>query len=268
MEEGNNYKLTLATLVERLRNTILAHQRSEFGQTAEPLGHGEWQPLPNASSVEQAPSIRHIAEIVQELDRALRNDGYPINPSKEQPSPDEYWTFGSEIITFPIRSIYVGFVEPVLHVPIVRHIPESVVAFLLAIPGERDVLKREHHGQVGWHYHYLDVKRRRSNVVLCWDTRAARENDKDHPLFQEHHGEGHAEFGARPDLWGPTKKESMHGACAPDLDTWPLPSFRCASSKAGPVWPLSAKVTPIVAPSPPSTKSPSASSTKAGKSHR
>jgi hypothetical protein len=258
MAEGNNDKQSPATLVDRLRNTILAHQKGEIGRLTEPLGDGDWQPLPNASSIEQEPSMRDVADVVQGLDRALKDDGYPLKSSEQELTSGEYWTLGSVTITFPIRSIYGGFVEPARRIPIIRHVPESVVAFLLTIPGGRDLLEREHHGQVGWHYHYLDFKRRRSNVVLCWDTRATRVIGKDHPLFQEHHGEGHAEFPARPDLWGPTKKVSMHGACAPDLDTWPLNAFRCASSKAEPVWPFAAKLTPIVAPSQSATKSSSA----------
>ncbi len=257
MTERNSYERS-AKLVVRLRNTILAHQRSEFERPAEPLGDGEWRPLPDVSRIEQAPSMREVEEVIQELDRALKEDGQSIGSYEPQLTPGEYWTFGSVIITFPIRSIYGGFAEPARRVPIVRHVPESVVAFLLAIPGGRDLLQREHHNQVGWHYHYLDFKRRRSNVVLCWDTRATRVNGEDHPLFQEPHGEGHAEFSARPDLWGPTKKVSIHGVCAPDLDRWPLNTFRCASSKAEPVWPLSAKLTPVVAPSQPATKSSSA----------
>jgi hypothetical protein len=165
--------------------------------------------------------------------------------SKSQLPPDQFWSLGNRTIVFPVREMHKGFIEPVLRVPIIPRLPETVVAFLLAIPGERDLLKREHHNQVGWHYHYLNFRKDRSNLVLCWDTRAVRQSGKDHPLFQETHGEGHADFPARPDLWGTNKRKSMHNACAPDLDVWPLTTFRCASAKAGPVWPLFAGLTPI-----------------------
>jgi hypothetical protein len=141
-----------------------------------------------------------------------------------------------------MRNIHIGFIEPVLRVPIISRLPQTVIAFLLAIPGERDLLKREHHNQVGWHYHYLNFKKARSNLVLCWDTRAVGQKGTDHPLFQENHAEGRSDFKARPDTWGLTKKKSMHDACAPDLDRWPLSTFRCASAKANAVWPVSARV--------------------------
>ena len=200
--------------------------------------------MPSPSSLAQTP-LQPFSEIVDSLDRTLAGAGYGMKSTKHDLPLGEFWTFGSVILNFPIRAIHGGFVEPLMRAPIIAHVPETVVAFLLEIPRERDLLDRERHNQVGWHYHYLDFKRARSDIVLCWDTHVVRQKGRDHPLFQETHGKGHAAFTARPDLWGPTKKKSMHYACAPDLDTWPLNDFRCASAKAGPVWPVSAILRPV-----------------------
>jgi hypothetical protein len=227
-------------LTGRLRTVLSDHQDSENIERREPIGNGVWESLPEVVGLGVSP----FNEIVEALDQALAVAGYGVEPMEDLPL-DEFWTLGSRAKRGPIRNIHAGFLEPVLRLPLVRRVPERVVAFLLAIPGDRDLLKREHHNQVGWHYHYLNFRRARSNIVLCWDTRATRKAGQVYPLFQETHGEDHADFAGRPDLWGPTKKESMHEACVPDLDKWPLDSFRCASNKAGPVWPLTAILTPI-----------------------
>jgi hypothetical protein len=246
MTSGEDHRMRHAgELANWLRSALSEHQGSGFSQSEEPIGEGVWRPLPKIVLSEVKP-LQPFGDIIESLDRTLTEAGYRNESTKYRLASDEFWTLGNRTISFPIRSIHVGFVEPVLRIPIISRLSEPVVAFLLAIPGERDLLKREHHDHVGWHYHYLDFRKARSNVVLCWDTRAVRRSGQDHPLFQETHGEGHADFSARPDLWGITKKESMHKACAPDLDTWPLGAFRCASNKAGPVWPLAARLTPIV----------------------
>jgi len=250
MADSDNYLIRgAANLVNRLRSELLEAQSSGFNRFAEPCGDGEWRPLPDPIHVERMLNPP-ISETLGALQQLLKEAAYVPKTSKYQLPPDEFWTLGSMTHTFPIRTIHGGFVEPARRVPIVPRVPEDVVAFLLELPGERDFLERERHNQVGWHYHYLDFKQRRSNVVLCWDTRADRRIDKPHPLFQERQGEGHAEFPARPDLWGLTRKQSMHEICALDLCTWPLSTFRCASAKAGPVWPLSAKLTPIAKAAP------------------
>jgi hypothetical protein len=257
MAASDDYSVKRAVnYVNRLRLALREGQNREFNRSSDPIGDGKWQPLPDPAPFERVPVLQPFGAIVDTLNQILTEAGYGMDPSKYRLPPSEFWTLGSMTITYPIRAIYRGYVEAVLRVPIIPRVPEPLVAFLLEIPGERDLLKREHHDQVGWHYHYLDFKKARSNVVLCWDTHAVRQAGKDHPLFQETHGESHADFTARPDLWGPPKKRSMHNACAPDLDTWSLGTFRCASAKAGPVWPLSAKLTPIAKAAPPGPKFP------------
>jgi len=213
-------------------------------QLYEAHGDGEWQPLPNIPVGDKVPVLRSLEEIALSLKVALDRVGFTIKREHILPQ-HQFWSFGNIDVAAPIRRICRGFIEPVRRFPIISTVPDIVVSYLMEIPGERDLLQREHHAQTGWHYHYLDSTRARSNVVLCWDTRAVLSSARPHPLFQETHGEGHARFTARPDCWGNKKKRSMHGVCAPDLQRWKLSEFRCASSKAGPVWPLGATLTPV-----------------------
>jgi hypothetical protein len=194
-----------SNLVQRLRLFLLVLSDE---RRSEQLGNGAQKPLPSPFSPKPTPT-QSISEIVDSLDRILADSEYGTKSSKHQLPVGEFWSLGSIILRLPIRTIHGGFVEPLMRAPIIRHVPETVVAFLLEIPGGRDLLQREHHNQIGWHYHYLNFKEARSDVVLCWDTRAVRQDRKDHPLFQETHGKG---FAARPDLWGSTKKKSMHDA--------------------------------------------------------
>ncbi|RMI05378.1 hypothetical protein [Sinorhizobium meliloti] len=225
------------------------------------VGEGEWSELPT-----EIPNLGPIREeasrIVKELDEVLKHSNW--RPDRgPPPSPDTgHWTLGSVEQRAPARKIHLGYLEPVRLFPVVERVPDPVRAFLTQIPGWDDYLKRENHPGVGWHYHYLADLRKRSDVLLAWDTRwqappAPLKNRLPplHPLFGEKHGEGKADVRAKPWLWGDKKKESMYGVCAPDLRKWKIHEFRCASSQADPVWPSGAKVTPIPAPvSPPARK--------------
>jgi hypothetical protein len=229
-------------VAKRLRAVLHEAQIDNFNRLDEPWGNGDWLALPDPNASERSWRLPKLDEVVGVLNRILTETGYETQ-RRYSLSEGEFWSLGSQVIYFPIRAIHGGFVEPVRRIPIISHVPDSLVAFFLEIPGERDLLKRERHNQVGWHYHYLDFKKARSNIVLSWDTRALRVCGSDHPLFQETHAEGRADFRARPDRWGSSKKRSMHRACAPDLDKWSLNTFRCASKEANPVWPLSAMLT-------------------------
>lgn len=160
------------------------------------------------------------------------------------------WTFGTAV-TFrgTPKSILRGFLQPVQLEPLVRRLPDRVALFLITLDGADDYLDRESHG-MGKHYHYLDWREQRSNVVLCWDTRWRAPDPQTRPptlrgLFVEAHGEkSNADFVARPDLWGARKRASMHEACLPDLAKWPIEEFRCAANKSEIVHPPGSSLTP------------------------
>ncbi|MBX4967809.1 hypothetical protein [Rhizobium binae] len=224
------------------------------------IGEGEWRELP--TEVPQLGPIRDEASlIVRELDTALKHNNWrPDRNLIAFPDPG-LWSLGSVEQRAPIRKIHLGYLEPIRRFPVIERVPELVVAFLTKIPGWDDYVKREYHPGVGWHYHYLSDPRKRSDVLIAWDTRwqppAEAPDDlppPPRPLFGEKHGEGKADFSAKPWLWGDRKKESMHDVCAPDLKKWPIHEFRCASNHAEPVWPSSARLTSMHVPVSPPAK--------------
>lgn len=191
---------------------------------------------------------QYAEELVQKLERALTEIDWQPDSNKDQISPGENFSLGSTIRYAPIRQITRGFMEPVRIAPLVKRLPDLVALYIMSIPGGRDYLQRERHTVIGWHYHYLDAKCRRSNTILCWDTRwqppvktnASLSEDTCRPLFQERHGDG---FNARPDLWRDPKKLSMYEACAIDLKR-NISEFRCAANTAEVVWPPGKRLTP------------------------
>lgn len=226
------------------------------------IGEGEWRELP--IEVPRLGPIRDEAtRLVGELNAILTHDNWRPDQNRLLLPEVGQWNLGSLEQRAPIRKIHLGYLEPVRRFPVVERVPEPVVAFLAKIPGWNDYVKREYHPGVGWHYHYLSDPGKRSDVLLAWDTRwqaSANLSEKTprppHPFFGEKHGEGKADFSAKPWLWGDKKKESMHGICAPDLQRWPIHEFRCASNHAEPVWPTRAKLTSMTVPtSPPTTSS-------------
>jgi hypothetical protein len=196
--------------------------------------------VPEQLEVGNWRGVSSVVDGVRILDHLLQEADF------DKPAPElgegEFFSLGTITAYGGTREIHRGFVQPVLRLPVAAHLPDRVVAFLVSISGDDDLLDRENHSNMGYHYHYLNSKKQRSAVVICWDIRATEQTP--HPLFQEKHGEAHSKFSGRPDLWGKAKRGSIHEACAPDLKWWSLDKFRMASDKAGPVWPLGAALTP------------------------
>ena len=180
-----------------------------------------------------------IVGTVDALDQALEEAGFDAEPPSL--GGRDFFSLGAVTLVGKPRWIHTGYVQPMLRLPMVTRLPDRVIAFLTQMPGDDEWVEGENHCNLGYHYHYLNAKKERSDVALCWDTRAARQTP--HPLFQEKHGESHSRFPGRPELWGKTKRQSFHDACAKDLNRWTLDKFRMACDKAGPVWPLGAVLT-------------------------
>jgi hypothetical protein len=195
--------------------------------------------------------LQRPAEIMMgELREVLRETDWEPDLSDIPRSERDRWTYG-DAITFrgPEREILRGSLVPTRKVPILRRIPDDVALYLITIDEGESYLDRENHN-LGWHYHYLDWRKDRSNVILSWDTRWKAPDPQTNPptlrgLFVEPHGEKtNADFIARPDLWGPKKRFSMHEACRPDLPRWPIDEFKCASNNSDVVYPPGARLTP------------------------
>lgn len=206
---------------------------------------------------------------IEQLDKALTEADFDPGPSLHDAGVPLGMglPLGWVRIVLEPRKIHGGFLQPTLNLPVVVPSSDRVIAFLITLSGEDDYLFREHKGTL-WHYHYLNSAEVRSDVILCWDTRQRINLTAKPPevraLFQEKHGEGKSHFKARPDLWRDRKKQTMHRAIVGDLNRWPIAEFRCASNRAGPVWPVAAKLTPKPVIAKPASKHPA----KKGKARR
>lgn len=197
------------------------------------------------------PLIHYAKQLVRQLDGALAEAGWkPDMPTPELFS-DERWVFGTAVtLKGRQREIYRGFLEPVRSIPILNQVPDRVALYLITVEEGEDYLIRENHSHIGWHYHYLDQDKRRSNVVLCWDTRwkepvPQSKLPKLRGLFVEKHAEKGKSFTARPDEWGERKRETMYAACREDLlSRKKIEEYRCAANKSEPVYPPGAMLTP------------------------
>ncbi|MES2291561.1 MAG: hypothetical protein V4530_17680 [Pseudomonadota bacterium] len=194
----------------------------------------------------QRPSER----MIEELREALRKTDWEPDLQDIPQSERDRWTWGEAIIfRGSEREIFRGSLVPTRRVPILRCIPDDVALYLISIDEGGSFLNRENHN-MGWHYHYLDWRKDRSNVILSWDTRwktpgSQTKTQTLRGLFVEPHGEKrNADFVARPDLWGPKKRISMYEACSPDLSSWPINQFKCASNNSDVVYPPNATLTP------------------------
>lgn len=181
-----------------------------------------------------------IANALETLEQVLEDRAEGAAPKEHAIDNEGVWSLGQITTSGPRRPIRGGWVEPVVGRRLIVTSP-LIIAFLTSLP-DGDWLKRERHAHFGWHYHYLDRRRRRSDIVLCWDVRALPPKPELRPLFQEKHGEGGADFSARPDTWGERKRRSVHEACLPDLDR-PIEEFRSPANKAIAVWPRGAVLT-------------------------
>ena len=181
-----------------------------------------------------------VANIVNRLDRVLEQNGFQGEAVLIENG--KTWNLGTYDLRFNHRVIHNGFLEPVFRRPIVEHLSERVVAYLITLD-EDDSLLRERGGGVGWHYHYLNRKEERSDVVLAWDTRAEVDH-KNRGIFSEKHAERDKAFSARPAGWKDLKRQTIHTACRLDLKKWDKSEFRNASNEADAVWPRDAVITP------------------------
>jgi hypothetical protein len=189
-------------------------------------------------------------EMIGSLQEALEDSGWNPDVSGIPQTERDRWTFGTAItLRGAPNPILRGFVQPLQREPILRRVPDRVALYLITLDGGEDYLARESHG-MGKHYHYLNWRKERSNVILSWDTRWKEPNPQTKPpmlraLFVEAHGErSNAGFVARPDLWGVKKRATMHEACVPDLAKWPITEFKCAANKSEAVFPLGRTLTP------------------------
>ena len=194
--------------------------------------------------------VRPAKQLVEDLEAALSGAGWNRDLSTPNRLDEGRWTFGSAMTLIGRRrDIHRGFLDPIRTIPILDRVSDRVALYLITVEHGEDYLKREAHSGVGWHYHYLDWNERRSNVILCWDTRWETPNPQTNPparrgLFVEKHAEGGKPFTAHPGAWGERKRKSMYNACETDLLSRDIKEYRCAANKSEVVHPRDAILTP------------------------
>ena len=215
----------------------------------EPIVEWETMPLPESDQAFENEK-RQVGELVDALNHALRNENW--SPPASAPGLDgvggDYF-YGLIPRRAPMREIVRGFVQPVRYLPLVERVPDRVALYLrFILPGGDDGLEREEHGGVKWHFHYIDARHRRSNVILSFDTRwkivkSSKGLDRQRPLFVERHAEEKAKFTAHPGRWENEKRTSMYEICSRGLRKG-IEHFRCAKNGSDAVWPRDATLTP------------------------
>jgi len=105
------------------------------------------------------------------------------------------------------------------------------------IAGTDDLLVREQHDIFGWHYHYCDHQKRRSDVLMSFDRMRLEPGkamlmQKFVPLCWELPGVNKAQFKAKPWNWKDRKRESVYAACIPDLAMKPDLTYKPPSKEA------------------------------------
>jgi hypothetical protein len=236
----------LALELERHRLRLLEWDAASDEEPT--VGQQEW-PLPDYDPGFEREQ-RRAAEMVEDLDRALRDENWsPPAGGQDMGGARGGYVYGLIPRRAPMREIVRGYLQPVRYLPLVEHVPERVELFLrIMLPDGRDGLEREAHGGVKWHFHYIDAKNRRSDVILSFGTRWAMASGAVgegtlRPLFVERHAEAKARFTAHPGRWETEKRMSMYEICARDLYKG-VEHFRCAKDGSDAVWPRSAMLTP------------------------
>lgn len=194
--------------------------------------------------------VRQANDLIGSLRQALETTDWHADVTEMPESERNQWTVGTAIELWGVpRPILRGFIQPMQRVPIISRVPDQIALYLISIDNGEDYLDRETHG-MGLHYHYLNWRQDRSNVILSWDTRWKAPDPQTTPatlraLFVEPHGEkSNAAFVAKPHLWGAQKRASLHAACVPDLSKWPTTEFKCAANKSTIVHPPGRTLTP------------------------
>lgn len=235
----------LALQLKLQRNRLLDRDASV---AEESIVEWETMPLPEFDQGFDREK-RQADELVNALDRALLEENWSPPAAPRIDGGGGNYVYGLIPHRAPMRQIVRGFLQPVRYLPLVERVPENVALYLrIMLPGGDDGLEREEHGGVKWHFHYIDARHRRSDVILSFDTRwkltePANGFDWMRPLFVEKHAEGKAKFPAHPPRWKTEKRTSMYEVCSRDLHKG-IEHFRCAKNGADAVWPRDATLTP------------------------
>lgn len=185
---------------------------------------------------EKIASIRASIKTISALTDRLNQQG-----NREVPGDEGSWHFGKLTIVGSVEPFLRGHLERREVIPLVSDLPRSIALFLVSVPTTRDYVEREiHNGQWGYHYHYLDAKKRRTDTLLTFDAANSPLSpppDYEPRLCWEFHAEVHA-VSARPESWGSKKRQSVYKVCFPDSKKFTLSKFKRPAANASTVWPI------------------------------
>lgn len=185
--------------------------------------------------------LREIDDSIGTLQGAIENDDLDLRP-RRQGFPgfqDNLWSLGAEEFYGQLVPFLRGNLQPIRRVVVAPALPENVVFLFLAIPGLRETLTRENHGHWGYHYHYLDAKKRRSDTLLTFDRKLKVQGcgQTDKIVTWEKHSEA-SHFKARAATWGDKKRQSVYEACVGDSTKRNLNDFKKPGKDAEALWPV------------------------------
>lgn len=209
---------------------------------------------PSEIADELAPSLGDESWALLELDHELRRVIHGLNrvldarpdlkgqADRAMPPGRPPQVFAPIRVFAGRKTIHLGSVDRYFVFPTLPP-PTTTLAYALnKIAGTDDLLVREQHDVFGWHYHYCDRHKRRSDVLMSFDRKRlepgkAWEVQKLVPLCWELHGVNKAQFNAKPWNWKDRKRESIYAACFPDLAIQPPLTYKPPSKEAQDVWP-------------------------------
>jgi hypothetical protein len=204
------------------------------------IGSNIWQrhrivaPLISNDFEQMQPMLDELSTKLKEIDNQIPAKFSADIPSDFTIVDNEVFCFGTVQKLLEQKPILRGFAEAVKNEPIGSTQSRKLAFYLLSIPRLKGKLCRENHDHFGYHYHYLDKDKRRSDTVLTFGSPPA--GTKGVTLFFEKHAINKAGFVAKMDLWGNKKRISTYKTCAPDLKKWPLSEFKRPSMDASPLW--------------------------------
>lgn len=240
LENDNENVFRLEDLLAKLRS-FSSHEKVEFlasggREDAEDFRTGEHKfPLiiPERFYEHASGLLREIEIVTQRLNQQLR-DTEGVSPFERQDSRSlDLGEIFLEREEFPIIR---GSLRLVQGRPIILS-ASAITAHFIQRVGKRHVVIRENHGGWGYHFHYCDVKNKRSDTILSF-----RENLNKHGykvVFHEVHAEGKSSFDARLNLWGHKKKKSAYSACLIGFGKFTLADFKKPGASAKTLWPVS-----------------------------
>jgi len=238
LENDNENVFILENLIAELRS-FSSHEKIEFlarsvrtGADDLPTGEGSLQIIiPNHFYEDASGLLRKIEIVSQRINQQL-SDAEGVSPLERRDSKSlDLGEIFLERAEFPIVR---GSLRLVQCRPIISNIPDRTAYFLQRVD-KKHVVIRENHGGWGYHFHYCNAKKKRSDTILSFREKLNKHGNK--VVFHEGHAEGKSAFHARVDLWGRKKKESAYSACLSGVGKFKLTDFKKPGASVGTLWP-------------------------------